>query len=71
MNLKEQLINSLDNAPEPLIAEVIDFIDFLKAKQKRNTQIPSPNYPLQGSQPYSYDDPFAPAVPLEEWEAMQ
>ncbi len=23
-------------------------------------------YPLRGKQPYQYDDPFAPAVPLED-----
>ncbi|BCL37125.1 hypothetical protein [Nostoc sp. MS1] len=28
-------------------------------------------YPLRGKQPYRYDDPFEPAVPLEDWEALQ
>ncbi len=28
-------------------------------------------YPLRGKQPYQYDDPFEPAVPLEDWEALQ
>jgi hypothetical protein len=28
-------------------------------------------YPLQGKEPYRYDDPFAPAAPLEDWEALQ
>jgi hypothetical protein len=28
-------------------------------------------YPLQGSQPYSYQDPFEPAVPAEDWEVMR
>ncbi|PSB48602.1 hypothetical protein [Chamaesiphon polymorphus] len=28
-------------------------------------------YPLQGSQPYSYPDPFEPAVPAEDWEVMR
>ncbi len=32
---------------------------------------PPPNYPLQGQQPYRYDDPFAPAVPLEDWDVLQ
>ena len=27
-------------------------------------------YPLQGKQPYRYDDPFEPAVPVEDWEAI-
>jgi hypothetical protein len=29
------------------------------------------SYPLQGKQPYRYDDPFDPAVPLEDWEVLQ
>ena len=28
-------------------------------------------YPLRGKQPYRYDDPFEPAVPLEDWEVLQ
>ena len=28
-------------------------------------------YPLQGSQPYSYPDPFEPAIPVDDWEVMQ
>jgi hypothetical protein len=27
-------------------------------------------YPLRGT-PYRYDDPFGPAVPPEDWEALQ
>lgn len=29
------------------------------------------SYPLQGQEPYQYDDPFAPAVPLEDWDVLQ
>ena len=28
-------------------------------------------YPLRGSQPYAYDDPFEPAVPEEDWEVYK
>ncbi|MBE9105963.1 hypothetical protein IQ229_13760 [Nostoc cf. edaphicum LEGE 07299] len=28
-------------------------------------------YSLRGKQPYRYDDPFEPAVPLEDWEVLQ
>jgi hypothetical protein len=28
-------------------------------------------YPLQGKQPYRYDDPFEPAVPIEDWEVLK
>ena len=88
MTLKELLIHELDNIPDPLIAEVLDFLHFLKAKQAQDNQPPvntrtnlnslpqtelslQPNYPLQGTQPYRYEDPFAPAVPVEDWEVMQ
>jgi hypothetical protein len=28
-------------------------------------------YPLQGKQPYRYDEPFKPAVPIEDWEVLK
>ena len=31
---------------------------------------PNNPYPLRGT-PYRYDDPFGPAVPLEEWDALK
>jgi len=31
----------------------------------------SDKYPLRGSQPYRYDDPFEPAVPEEDWEVYK
>jgi|APDOM4702015191_1054821.scaffolds.fasta_scaffold373087_2 hypothetical protein len=35
-------------------------------------ELPSSSlYPLQGQEPYRYDDPFAPAVPLEDWDVLQ
>ncbi|MEL7083675.1 MAG: DUF2281 domain-containing protein [Cyanobacteria bacterium P01_A01_bin.3] len=33
MTLKEQLIQELDNVSDPLLVEVLDFLQFLKAKQ--------------------------------------
>jgi Protein of unknown function (DUF2281) len=33
MTPKEQLIQALDDIPEPVILEVLDFLQFLKAKQ--------------------------------------
>ena len=38
MTSKEQLIKELNNVPEPLIQEVLDFLFFLKAKQDRDIQ---------------------------------
>jgi hypothetical protein len=34
MTLKEQLIQELDNVSEPLLVEVLDFLQFIKAKQE-------------------------------------
>jgi hypothetical protein len=81
MTLKELLLEELHTTPEPVLGQVLDFLRFLKTKQEQNNltetlpprDIPSQasNYPLQGKQPYQYDDPFAPAVPLEDWDVMQ
>jgi Protein of unknown function (DUF2281) len=38
MTSKEQLIQELDNLPEPLIVEVLDFLRFLKAKQEEDQE---------------------------------
>jgi len=32
MNTKEVLINEIEEVPEPLLSEVLDFVHFLKAK---------------------------------------
>lgn len=38
MNHKEQLITELDYVDEPLIAEVLNFLRFLKAKQSEDDE---------------------------------
>jgi hypothetical protein len=35
MNTKEQLINEIEETPEQLLPEVLDFVHFLKAKTLR------------------------------------
>ena len=35
MNTKEELINEIEEAPEPFLFEVLDFVHFLKAKTHR------------------------------------
>ncbi len=43
----------------------------LHQTQAQNPSPPTPNqYPLQGTV-YRYDEPFAPAVPPEDWEALK
>jgi hypothetical protein len=34
-------------------------------------QAATDQYPLQSKQPYQFDDPFSPAVPLEAWDALK
>jgi hypothetical protein len=38
MTFKEILIQELDNVPDSLIAELIDFLQFLKAKQEQDQE---------------------------------
>lgn len=35
MNTKDLLINEIEEVPEPLLSEVLDFVHFLKAKHLR------------------------------------
>lgn len=81
MSLKDLLIQELDNVSDPLIVEVLDFLRFLKTKHtqdgpaltaaRTNLATETSSYPLQGTEPYCYEDPFAPAVPLEDWDVLQ
>jgi hypothetical protein len=38
MTFKELLIQELDNIPDPLIGEILDFLHFLKAKQEQDNE---------------------------------
>jgi hypothetical protein len=38
MTFKELLIQELDNIPDPLIGEVLDFLHYLKAKQEQDNE---------------------------------
>jgi hypothetical protein len=41
--------------------------------ERRCTSSPteSNSYPLRNKQPYRYEDPFEPAVPVEDWDVLQ
>ena len=81
MTPKDLLIRELETVSDPLITEVLDFLCFLKAKYPQGQPVlatapasttPEPNAVLaSGQQPYRYDDPFAPAIPLEDWDVLQ
>jgi hypothetical protein len=80
MTPKDLLIRELDTVSDPLITEVLDFLCFLKAKYPQGQPVlptatasaPEQDEALSLNQkPYRYDDPFAPAIPLEDWDALQ
>ena len=41
MNTKEQLLNEIEETPEPLLSEVLDFLHFLKTKTDRGKLYPA------------------------------
>ncbi|MEM8639970.1 MAG: hypothetical protein AAGG51_14315 [Cyanobacteria bacterium P01_G01_bin.54] len=41
MTIKEKLINELEQTPELIIKEVLDFLQFLKSKQNKETRVSS------------------------------
>jgi hypothetical protein len=82
MTLKEILIQELDNVPDPSISEVLNFLRFLKNKQSQadralDSTSPDPSLvvPTESSSAvqsqYRYDDPFAAAIPLEDWDVIK
>jgi hypothetical protein len=80
MTPKDLLIRELDNVSDPLITEVLDFLCFLKAKYPEgqpfletatDSMTELDKALSSGQPPYRYDDPFAPAIPLEDWDVLQ
>ena len=63
-----QIIRSLSNEEKHLLYQELDIRTQLSPEA---TSTHSNPYPLQGKQPYQYDDPFEPAVSLEDWEALK
>ncbi len=49
-----------------------DTVEVIVLEQPKEPSASQPTeYPLQGKQPYRYDDPFEPAVPVEDWEVLK
>lgn len=44
-NLQQQILNDLEDLPEVMQAETLDFVQFLKAKLARNQQPDAANQP--------------------------
>ncbi|MBO0349996.1 hypothetical protein J0895_12915 [Phormidium pseudopriestleyi FRX01] len=51
--------------------DTVEIIFLNQPKKQQFSPTSSPEYPLQGKQPYRYDDPFEPAVTAEDWEVLK
>jgi hypothetical protein len=51
--------------------EVIVLDESADTAESTTQQAATDQYPLRGKQPYQFDDPFSPAVPLEDWDALK
>jgi hypothetical protein len=60
MTIKEQITQELEKLPEPLLQEILDFVQFLQTKQQQ--QILSPEQPqLQQNPNDNSQKPYRPA----------
>jgi len=57
---------NLDNLPFHA-GESVEVIVLETSPKTENPNL----YPLRGKQPYRYDDPFDPPVPIEDWEVLK
>lgn len=67
MSIEEAVVEKLRVLPLDKQQEVLDFVEFLENKIKQLA--PNP-YPLRGSV-LRYEDPFEPAVPIDDWEVLR
>jgi hypothetical protein len=51
--------------------DTVEIIILEQSKEQPASPSQQTEYPLQGKQPYRYDDPFEPAVPAEDWEVLK
>ena len=71
-----QVVSKLATLPEDAQNQVLTFIESLEQDTSRNEptakqarELDKLRYPLRGEE-YRYDEPFEPAVPPEEWNAI-
>lgn len=50
--------------------ETVEVIVLEQSQEEKSSRSSSSDFPLQGSV-IQYDDPFEPAVSMEEWEALK
>ncbi|MBJ7901539.1 MAG: hypothetical protein GC158_16850 [Cyanobacteria bacterium RI_101] len=51
--------------------DMVEIIILEQPQEKLTSPLQQTDYPLQGKQPYRYDDPFEPAVPDEDWDVLK
>ncbi|HEY9900574.1 MAG TPA: hypothetical protein V6D00_15460 [Pantanalinema sp.] len=66
MTARDKLLSLLENLPEPMISQVVDFIEFLADKRRRESALPR----ILAEAPYD-DEPTTPEEDLEVEEAQQ
>lgn len=66
MSIEQAVVEKLRSLPLDQQQQVLNFVESLEGKAK-----PAPNsHPLRGTVLH-YDDPFEPAVPPADWEALR
>ena len=63
-----QAVAELAVLPEDALVQVLVYIETLKQRYPPRPATAA-RYPLRGES-YTYHDPFAPAVPVEVWDAI-
>lgn len=61
----------LDGLPFDAGASVEVIILERSSKPQASKEFNLAVHPLQGAQPYRYDDPFEPAVPIADWDVLK
>ncbi|WP_204149993.1 hypothetical protein [Leptolyngbya sp. CCY15150] len=51
--------------------DTVEIIILEQPKEQSASPSQQTEYPLQGKLSYRYDDPFEPAVPVEDWEVLK
>lgn len=51
--------------------DAVEIIILEQSKEQTVSPRQQTEYPLQGTQPYRYDEPFEPVAPAEDWEVLK
>jgi hypothetical protein len=67
-NLRSQLIQKIQETPDDLLQEFLDFLLFIQYKKARFAHKVDYSYPLRGL-PVEFVDPTEP-VAMDDWDAL-